>query len=146
MERTHTVWSTHRHICCRLLLIELTLWLNVDPLCSGKELVVRQRAYVHWESHWGVLLSSPKFSALKMSTRSSSGARSIGVLPSYSDKGCTCTTPHTVQQLKELQRRNLQTSQHTIWAVPSNAKVLRWLSSWEVSVNTSSRRAPYTQC
>ena len=93
---------------------------------------MRQRACVHWESHWGTLLSSPRFRALKMSARALSGARSIGVLPSYSDKGMHMHhMPHTVQQVKKLQRRNLQTSQHSIGAVPSNAKVLRWLSGWE---------------
>ena len=106
-----------------------------------------QMAYVHWELHCRALLSSPRFRALKMSTRASSGARSIGVLPSYSDKGMHMHhMPHTVQQVKKLQRRNLQTSQHSIGAVPSNAKVLKWLSSREVLVNASSWRAPYTQC
>ena len=86
---------------------------------------------MHWESHWGALLSSPRFRALKISTRSSSGARSMGSFPSCSDK-IMYHMPHTVQQLKELQRRNLQTSQDSTKAVLGNAKVLRWLSSWEV--------------
>ena len=63
--------------------MERSTYVGGEYICSGCAMV---RSKLWDDIHWGALLSSSRWRALRRSARAQSGASWMGVLPSYSDK------------------------------------------------------------